>query len=72
MAVRELIKRDIELLPDEALDDLRKYISMQMFYFNVYDNDTDYLNAVPGMAKKIISGMSEPLQDSLPADQVAW
>ena len=72
MAIRELIKRDIELLPDEALDDLRKYVLMQKFYFNIFDNDTDYLNSIPGMADKIISGMQEPLSESIPADMVEW
>jgi len=72
VAIRELIKRDIELLPDEALDDLRKYVLMQKFYFNIFDNDTDYLNSIPGMADKIISGMQEPLSESIPADMVEW
>jgi len=72
MAVRELIQRDIELLPDEALEDLRKYVLMQKFYFNVFDNDTDYLNSIPGMAEKIVSGMQEPLSESIPADKVEW
>ena len=52
MAVRELIKRDIELLPDEALEDLRKYVQMQKFYFDAFGNDTDYLNSISGMADK--------------------
>jgi len=72
VAVRELIKQDIELLPDEALEDLRKYVLMQKFYFNIFDNDTDYLNSIPGMADKIISGMQEPLSESIPADEVQW
>jgi hypothetical protein len=72
MAVRELIKRDIELLPDEALTDLRKYVLMQKIYFDVFENDTDYLNSIPGMADKIISGMKEPLNESVTANEVAW
>jgi hypothetical protein len=28
-----------------------------------YDNDTDYLNAIPGMAEKIIDGHNTPLSE---------
>jgi hypothetical protein len=28
-----------------------------------YDNDTDYLNAIPGMAEKLIEGMNTPLSE---------
>jgi len=28
-----------------------------------YDNDTDYLNAIPGMAEKLIRGMNTPLSE---------
>jgi len=28
-----------------------------------YDNDTDYLNAIPGMAEKIIAGHNTPLSE---------
>jgi len=37
---REVLKKDIDALPDEALDDLHKYLLMQKFYFGVFDNDT--------------------------------
>ena len=72
MVSREILKRDIDLLPDEALEDLQRYVFMQKFYFDVFDNDTDYLNSIPGMAEKIISGMREPLSESVFADKVDW
>jgi len=72
MVSREALKRDIDLLPKEALVDLQKYILMQKFYFNAFDNDTGYLNSIPGMAEKIITGMQEPLSESIPADEVEW
>jgi hypothetical protein len=28
-----------------------------------YDNDTDYLNAIPGMAESIISSMNAPMSE---------
>jgi len=72
MVSREILKRDIDLLPDEALEDLQRYVFMQKFYFDVFDNDTDYLNSIPGMAEKIISGMREPLSESVIADKEEW
>jgi hypothetical protein len=72
MVSREALKRDIDMLPNEALEDLQRYIFMQKFYFDAFDNDTDYLNSIPGMAEKIISGMQEPLCESIVADEVDW
>jgi hypothetical protein len=28
-----------------------------------YDNETDFLNAIPGMREKIINGLNTPLED---------
>jgi hypothetical protein len=33
---------------------------------NDYDNDTDYLNAIPGMREKIIAGLNTPLSECEP------
>ena len=43
---------------------------MQKFYFDAYENDTDYLNSIEGMAEKIIAGMKESLSECIPADEV--
>ncbi|MCL2400893.1 MAG: hypothetical protein FWC91_14265, partial [Defluviitaleaceae bacterium] len=69
---REALKKDIDLLPNEALADLHRYVALQKFYFDAYEDDTDYLNSIPGMAEKIISGMCEPLSESVPANEVDW
>jgi hypothetical protein len=39
---------------------------------NDFDNDTDYLSAIPGMAEKIIDGGNTPLSecDDVPADWI--
>jgi len=34
MISRDVLKRDIDILPDEALDDVYKYLLMQKFYFD--------------------------------------
>ena len=40
--------------------------------FDVFDNDTDYLNSIKGMPEKIIAGMKEPLNECIPSDEVEW
>jgi len=35
-----------------------------------YDNDTDYLNAIPGMAEKLLAGHNTPLSECIPADKI--
>ena len=72
MVSRDTLKKDIDLLPNEALADLHRYVALQKFYFGVYEDDTDYLNSIPNMAEKIISGMHEPLSESIPSDKVDW
>jgi hypothetical protein len=36
----------------------------------LYDNDTDYLMSVPGMADKIKDGLNRPLSDCVPLSKV--
>jgi hypothetical protein len=35
-----------------------------------YDNDTDYLNAIPGMMESIIEGCNTPLSECVPVSEV--
>lgn len=72
MTTREVIKKGIDALPDEALEDVYKYLIMQKFYFDAFDNDTDYLNSIKGMPEKIIAGLNEPLSKCVPASEVEW
>ena len=34
--------------------------------------ETLYLESIPGMVEKIQEGMSEPVEDCIPADEVEW
>jgi hypothetical protein len=36
----------------------------------MYDNDTDYLNSIPGMTDIIKAGMHTPLSECVPMDEV--
>ncbi len=72
MITRELLKQEIDVLPDEALEDIQKYILFQKFSLGIFDNDTDYLNSVKDMARKITDGMNEPIDNCLCENEVAW
>jgi hypothetical protein len=37
-----------------------------------YDNDTDYLNAIPGMAESIIESMNAPASEFTPAPRSSF
>ncbi len=37
MISRDNLKKEIDLLPDEALDDVRRYIMLQKFYYENVD-----------------------------------
>ena len=72
MVNREMLKIDIDSLPEEALEDLKKYLFMQKLFFDAFDNDTDYLNSIDGMSEKIVAGLREPVSECIPADEVEW
>jgi len=35
-----------------------------------YDNDTDYLCAIPGMKEKILAGMNAPASERVPLEDI--
>jgi hypothetical protein len=61
--IRENLKTQIDTVPIELVDKLRAFLAFQMNSVNLFENDTEYLNAVPGMADKIIEGMHTPLSE---------
>jgi len=70
MSTRDYAKTQIDTLPENIVEKIVEYISFQKFSHGMYDNDTDYLNSIPGMADKIIAGMSTPLSDCVPVSEV--
>ena len=70
MTSREYIKTQIDALPDGALDKVIEFISFQRFSLGLYDNDTDYLMSVPGMADIIKDGLNTPLSECVPLSEV--
>ena len=72
MVNRELLKQEIDRLPETALEEIQKFILYQQFTLDIFDSDTDYLNSMPNMAEKIVSGLNEPLCECVSAQEVNW
>jgi hypothetical protein len=70
MTDRDYVKKQIDTLPDGAIERLLEFISFQKYSLGLYDDDTDYLLSVPGMAEKIQSGFNTPLADCVPLSEV--
>ena len=70
MSGRDYVKIQIDTLPDEVIEKIIEFISFQKFTIGIYDNDTDYLCSVPGMADKIKEGMNTPLSECVPMSEV--
>jgi hypothetical protein len=70
MTNREYIKSQVDELPDNILEKLAEFITFQRFTLGLYDNDTDYLMAVPGMAEKIREGLNTPLSECVSLSEV--
>ena len=63
MSNRDYVKTQIDSLPDSIIDRIQDYIAYQKFIHGLYDNDTDYLAAIPGMVESIKAAAAEPLED---------
>jgi len=70
MSSREYIINQIDTLPESVLDKVREFIMFQLYSIEVFENDTDYLQAIPGMTESILEGKAEPLGECL--DNVGW
>ena len=70
MINREYIKTQIDTLPEGTLEKLIEFIKFQRFTLGLYDDDTDYLMSVPGMADTIKDGLKTPLSDCVPLSEV--
>ena len=63
MSNKELLKAEIEMLPENILDKVIEFVKFQKFLEGLYDNDTDYLSSIPRMKESIIEGMNTPLSE---------
>jgi hypothetical protein len=70
MSNREYVKTQIDVLPEDVIEKVVEFISFQKFNLGMYDNDTDYLNSIPGMSEKVKAGLNAPLSECAPLSEV--
>jgi len=70
MSGRDYAKIQLDTLPEDVIEKVIEFISFQKFSIGMYDNDTDYLNSIPGMTEKIKEGMNTPLSECVPMSEV--
>ena len=70
MSNRDFVKNQIDILPDSAIEKIQTFISFQLYSLGMFENDTDYLNSIPGMAKSIQDGVDTPLSDCVSLSEV--
>jgi hypothetical protein len=63
MSNREYLKIKIDELPDSVIERVQEYVSFQMYSLGLFENDTDYLNSVPGMTNIITQGLNTPVSE---------
>ncbi|GHS85193.1 hypothetical protein AGMMS49957_00770 [Synergistales bacterium] len=63
MSEREYLKIQIDRLPDGVIKHIQEYVSFQLYSLGMFDNDTDYLNSIPGMADMITQGLATPISE---------
>ena len=60
---REYLKMQIDRLPDSVIKHIQEYVSFQLYSLGMFDNDTDYLNSIPGMAHIVTQGIAAPISE---------
>ena len=70
MSNRDYVRMQINSLPDSIIDRLQDFIAYQKFTHGLYDNDTDYLTAIPGMVESIKAAAAEPLEDCVSVSEI--
>jgi hypothetical protein len=69
MTTREFIKNEIDVLPEDAIGAVRDFVLFQK-YRAILDDDTAYLEAIPGMIRSIEEGINTPLSECVPISDV--
>ena len=70
MTVREHVKSHADTLPEDILEKVLEFISFQKYSHNLFDNDDDYFDSVPGMAEIIQEGLATPLSECISLSDV--
>jgi len=70
MSDREYVKTQIDALPDSIIEKVQDFIAYQRFALGLFDSDTDYLMAIPGMMESIKAAAAEPLENCIPVSEI--
>ena len=70
MTIREAIKNEIDMLPDEALYAVRDFLLFQKYRTILEMDDSTYLNTIPGMASSIKDGVATSIKECIPLSDV--
>jgi hypothetical protein len=63
MSRKELLMTQIDSLHDPVVEKVLEFISFQRYSLGLFENDSDYLNSIPGMAESIVQGMKTPVHE---------
>ena len=63
MSRKEFLMTQIDSLPDSVIEKVLEFVSFQRYSLGLFDDDTDYLNSIPGMAESIIQGLETPVHE---------
>ena len=70
MSSREYVKSKIDTLPESVIDKVQEFISFQLYSLGIFEDDTEYLESIPGMKESIMEGKATPVSECL--DSVGW
>ena len=63
MSRKELLMTQVDSLPDSVIEKVLEFVSFQRYSLGLFENDTDYLNSIPGMPESIIQGLQTPVNE---------
>ena len=70
MSSRDYIASKLDILPESTLEKVQEFISFQLYCLGMFEDDTEYLESIPGMAESIMEGKAAPVSECL--DSVGW
>ena len=70
MIVRDIVKSQIDTLPEQVVERVLEFITFQRYSLDLYMDETEYLLSVPGMEDKINEALAEELSESVPISEV--
>jgi hypothetical protein len=68
--IRDSVKTEIDALPGEALVMVRGFVLFQKYRNALTEDDTTYLQSIPGMAAAIREGCDTPASECAPLSGV--